>query len=184
MRAMIIPGNENADMSQAWYPYVKKELERLGIKVIAKNMPDADLARKEYWLPFIEQQLEEDADSILIGHSSGAVAAMRYLENHKAVGAVLVSAEYTDLNNEKEKIRGYYDETWRWNKIKKNAKWIIQFHSTDDPFIPAEEARFIHQQLSTEYHEFSNQSHFWAIGNLIKDKFPEIIEAIRKKLNK
>src|SRR3989338_8565950 len=136
MRAMIIPGNENADMSQAWYPYVKKELER-----------------KEYWLPFIEQQLEEDADYILIGHSSGAVAAMRYLENHKAVGAVLVSAEYTDLNNEKEKISGYYDETWRWNKIKKNAKWIIQFHSTDDPFIPAEEARFIHQQLSTEYQD-------------------------------
>jgi hypothetical protein len=34
---MIIPGNGNADISEIWTPYVKMELEALGISVIAKT---------------------------------------------------------------------------------------------------------------------------------------------------
>lgn len=66
MKAMIIPGNGNTDISEHWFPYIKKELEKFGFKVVAKTMPDPELARKQYWLPFIEQQLGEDKDVILI----------------------------------------------------------------------------------------------------------------------
>ena len=83
MKAMIIPGNGNVDMSEIWFPYIKERLEELNIQVIAKNMPDPELARKSYWLPFIEQGVGGGTDVILIGHSSGAVAIMRYLETHK-----------------------------------------------------------------------------------------------------
>jgi len=83
MKVMIIPGNGNTDISDNWFPYVKKGLEVIGIEVIAKNMPDAKLARRKYWIPFIEKNLGGEEDSILIGHSSGAVAILRYLENHK-----------------------------------------------------------------------------------------------------
>ncbi len=60
MKAIIIPGNENSDISENWYPYVKKELERLGVEVIAQNMPDAYLARAKYWLPFIKEKLDTE----------------------------------------------------------------------------------------------------------------------------
>ena len=68
-KVMIIPGNGNTDISFNWYLYVKKELEKLGFEVIAENMPDADLARKEFWLPFMEKKLAGDEKAILIGHS-------------------------------------------------------------------------------------------------------------------
>lgn len=45
MKAMIVPGNGNTDISENWLPYLKRELEKLGIEVIAKDMPDQDLAR-------------------------------------------------------------------------------------------------------------------------------------------
>jgi len=90
MQAMIITGNGNTEISENWYLYVKRRLERLGIKVIAKTMPDPYLARKEYWLPFIEMNLEgKDEETILIGHSSGAVAILKYLEKHKIAGKYL-----------------------------------------------------------------------------------------------
>jgi len=180
MKAMIIPGNENTDISENWFPYVKRELEKLGIEVIAKNMPDPVLARKDYWIPFIEKKLEGDEEAILIGHSSGAVAIMKYLESHKVRGAILVGVCYTDLGMEEEKASGYYDDEWQWTKIKNNADWIIIFASTNDPFIPISEPRFIKNQLRAEYNEYDNQGHFG--GDIGKKEFPEIVEIIKDKL--
>ncbi len=174
---MIIPGNGNADISQFWYPFLKNELEKLGIEVIAKNMPDPDLARKEFWLPFIEKQTNGDEQTILIGHSSGAVAILRYLEAHKIEGAVLIGACYTDLSDEKEKASGYYDDPWQWEKIKQNAKWIVQFASTDDPYISIEEARYVRYHVNPDYHEYTDRGHF------MTNEFPELVEAIKRKLN-
>ncbi len=182
MKAMIIPGNGNTDISENWFPYLKKELEKLGIKVIAKNMPDSDLARKQYWLPFIKEQLEGDENAILIGHSSGAVATLRYLENNKAQGAVIVGASYTDLGDEKERQSGYFKDTWLWDEIKQNVKWLVQFASTDDPYVPIGEARHIRDNLNTEYYEFKDQGHFGPDKN--KTKFPELIKIIKSKLEK
>jgi len=180
MKAMIIPGNGITDISEHWFPWLKQELEKIGIEVIAKNMPDPDIARKDIWLPFIEQEIGEGDDVILIGHSSGAVAIMKYLETHKINTAVLVAGCYTDLGDEKEKKSGYY-ENWKWSAIKENAKKIIQFASTNDPWISIEEAHYIRDHLNTEYYEFDNEFHF---GSSHKDKlvFPELLEALKKKL--
>lgn len=177
MRAMIIPGNQNAAMSQFWYPYLKKELEKIGVEAIAKNMPDPELARKAYWLPFIEEQTDGDKQTILIGHSSGAVAILRYLENHKIEGAAIIGACYTDLGDEKERASGYYDNPWQWEKIKQNAKWIIQFASAYDPYIPLDEARYVRDKINPEYYEYTDRGHF------MQNAFPELVETIKGKLN-
>lgn len=155
--------------------------QKLASKLLTNNfLPDPDLARKEFWLPFI-QKLGADENTIIIGHSSGALAAMRYVEQNKILGSVLVGACYTDLNDENEKRSGYYDGSWKWDSIKKNQQWIIQFASTDDPFIPIEEARHIHEQLETEYYEYDNQGHF-GHGAQPKNKFPELVEALKKRI--
>lgn len=181
LRVIILPGNGNCDITSQWYLHVKKELERVGMGVVAENMPDADLARKKYWLPWIKKKSEGTDNIILIGHSSGAVAVLRYLENHKILGAVIVAASYTDLGSETEKASGYFDELWQWDKIKKNAGWFIQFASTDDPYIPMKEARFIHKKINSEYYEYTNQGHF-SRDKSGKVTFPELVEAIKKKI--
>lgn len=181
MKVIIIPGNGNTDISENWFPYVKEKLEKLGLKVIAENMPDPDLARKEFWLPFMEEKIEGE-EAILVGHSSGAVAALKYMEKHTVLGAILVGVCHTDLGSEHEKAGGYFDNNWQWDKIKKNSKWIIQFASTDDPYIPIDEARFVRDKLNTEYHEYNDEGHFGADTG--KKEFPEIVDEIKKKLNK
>src|SRR5690606_22490502 len=110
-------------------------------------------------LPYLDQ-LSADAETVLVGHSSGAVAAMRYAENHRLKGIVLVGACYTDLGMEEERQSGYYDTPWDWEKIKQNTDWIVQFASTDDPWIPVDEARHIAEHLNAEYHEFTDRGHF------------------------
>lgn len=180
IKAIIIPGNGDDNPEDKWFPYVKRELEKLGVPVLNNKYPDPVLARQEYWLPFIKEQ-GADENTILIGHSSGAVAAMRYAENNKILGSVLVGACYTDLGDENERKSGYYEKEWNWDAIKNNQKWIIQFASTDDPYIPIKEARYIHQKLDTEYFKYNNQGHFGSDKNRVT--FPELVKAIEDKLN-
>lgn len=180
IKAILIPGNGDDNPTDKWFPYIQEELPKIGIEVINVKFPDPVLARKEYWLPFLKQ-LDADENSILVGHSSGAVAAMRFAETNKIYGSILVGACYTDLGEESEKISGYYDGKWDWDTIKQNQNWIIQFASTDDPFIPIDEARVINKELNTEYYEYTDQGHFGSREG--KTKFPEIVTIIKAKLH-
>ncbi len=106
---------------------------------------------------------------------------MRYAETHKILGSVLIGACYTDLGEEIEKISGYYDEPWRWETIKENQKWIAQFGSIDDPAIPVEESRYVHEHLDSDYQEFADKKHFGFPTPM--PTFPEALEMILKHTN-
>lgn len=175
-KIIFLHGNSGEGVGHYWFPYAKRAFEQMGLTVVAKDFPDAHLARKSIWLPFLEQECGADENSILIGHSSGAIAAMRFAEQHRIFGSVLVGAYYTDTGVENERLSGYFDDPWNWESIRKNQKWIIQFSSVDDPFFSVEEPRLVSRELKTEYHEFTNRGHFF------KKEFPELVEEVRKKL--
>lgn len=186
IKVILVPGYHGAgedilsSKHQIWLPWLKKELEKLGIEVIAKDYPDAYLCRAKYWLPFIKK-LGADENTILIGHSTGAIATMKFGEENKILGSILVGSYYTDLGDPEENASGYFYNLWQWEKIKNNQKWIIQFHSTDDPWISNEEAHMVHNKLNTELHEYHDRGHFGADKPYIE--FPELLDALKQKLN-
>ena len=186
IKIIIIPGYHGAGEDilsgkhQIWFAWLKKELEKLEIEVIAKDYPDAYLCRAENWLPFIKK-LGGDENSILIGHSTGAIAAMRFAEENRILGSVLVGSYYTDLGDPEENESGYFDNPWQWEKIKNNQKWVIQFHSTDDPWISNEEAHMVNKMLDTELHEYHDRGHFGGDKKYLE--FPELLDALKRKLN-
>ena len=181
MKVILIPGS-GATPQDHWFPYLEKELSELGIKVINRQFPDFKLARKEYWLPFIKE-LGPDEHTILVAHSAGTAAAMKYAEEHKLLGSILVAALYTDVGDDMMKQSGYFDSPWNWDTIKNNQQWIIQFASQDDPYIPIAEAHYIHEKLETEYHEYSKEGHF-GYPKQPKYEFPELVEALKKRVGK
>ena len=178
-KVIIIHGNSGSKPTDNWIPYVKQELEKAGITVLAPEFPDNDLARASIWLPYLHM-LKADENTILVGHSSGAIASMRFAEKNKVLGTILIGSYYTDLGFEKKKLSGYFDEPWDWEAIKNHQLWVIQFASTDDPWIPIQEPRYVRDHLGSEYHEFNNQGHFG--GDYNKQTFPELVEAIKHKL--
>lgn len=172
-------GNGSSSPQDNWWPFVKAKLEERGIEVLAPQFPDAPLCRARYWLPFLEK-LGADERTILIGHSTGAIAAMRFAETHRILGSVLVGSYVTDLGIESEILSGYFDVAWNWDAIKEHQDFIIQFSSTDDPWIPIEEARAVHIHLDTEYYEYSDEGHFG--GDREKLEFPELVEVVGRKI--
>jgi len=181
-KVIFIPGNGGGSPKDNWFPSVKNTLEAAGITVIAEEFPDNDLARMPFWVPFLMNELKADKNTILVGHSSGAIAAMRVAEQRPILGSVLVGAYHTHLDLEKEKLSGYFDTPWNWGKIRQNQQWIILFASQDDKWIPIQEARYLHEQLNCEYHEYTNEGHFG--GDYDKLTFPELSHAILRQLGK
>lgn len=180
-RVVVIHGNGGGTGKDAWYPWLKAELSKLGVTCNTPDMPDAVEAKASIWLPYIQDILQADDNTILVGHSSGAVAAMRYAETHKLSGSVLVGAYYTDLGYDDEKAAGYFDTPWNWDSIKANQPWIAIFASTDDPYIPIAEPQFMRDKLKAEYHEFTDQGHF----GMPKPKleFPELLTILKPHLD-
>jgi hypothetical protein len=180
-KIILLPGNGEASPTRDhWFPWLIQELQKLNLEVVARDMPDPEIARMAIWLPFIKAELKANQDSIIIGHSSGGVAALRYLESHRLFGAILVGVNHTDLGYPEEKEAGWYDAPWQWAKIKQNAGFISQFASTDDPFIPIKEQRFIAQKVSADYHEFTDRGHFMLSDNPKNSQFPELHTIIKQ----
>jgi predicted alpha/beta hydrolase family esterase len=108
--------------------------------------------------------LKADENTVVVGHSTGALLVMKLLETHRIHGAILVAAAHTDLGDEGERASGYFDTQWDWEAMKPNATFIHQFHSADDHLIPVAEARFVAEQLkggNHVYEELDGYSHFF-----------------------
>jgi len=179
-KIFIFPGNGGSHIeTDHWYGWLRDELKKVGYEVVAKDMPDPVAASMSIWLPCMESEIKGDDNVILIGHSTGGVAILRYLETHKVFGAILVGVNHTDLGFDDEKRSGYYNDPWMWDKMKSNTTWIAQFASTDDPYINVAEPRFIHEQLDSNYFELSDRGHFMTDQNPVNDTFPEIVNLLK-----
>jgi predicted alpha/beta hydrolase family esterase len=177
VKAILIHGNGGSTAGDIWLPWVARELAALGLDVVNETFPDNVKARAPIWLAHLAA-LGADEDTILIGHSSGAVAAMRYAETHRIAGSVLVGVCHTDLGDGGEAASGYYREPWGWQQIREHQRWIGIFNSTDDPHIPIAEARHVAAALRASYFEFDDRGHFTD-----SREFPEVVEFVRRKLN-
>lgn len=174
-RFVFIHGNQSSHWSFGWSPWLKVELEKRGFKTFFETMPDSIIARSEYWLPFLKDHVHAGEDDVLIGWSTGAVAAMRYAEQNKILGSVLVSPCYTDLGDELEKQSGYYDKPWNWNVIKSNQDKIALIWGDDDPFIPQAEFEYIAEKLNPTRIKVPGGGHF-----IERTVFPELLQYVRQ----
>lgn len=175
-KVILIHGNGGSTAGDIWFPWLERECAALGLTVINRTFPDNVKARARFWLPYLEE-LGADDNTILVGHSSGAVAAMRYAETHRLLGSILVGVCHTDLGDSGEAESGYYSAPWAWERIRANQQWIAIYHSTNDPLIPIDEPRFVAKQLKCSYFELDDRGHF-----VDSRELPEVVQFLRRKL--
>lgn len=174
MRIIFIHGNDTNHWSGKWCGWLKNEIDKLGVESFFETFPDSIMARSEYWLPFLRDHVKAGEGDVLVGWSSGAVASMRYAEQNKILGSVLISPSYTDLGDDLEKASGYFVKPWNWEAIKNNQKKITLVYADDDLYIPQEQFEFISSKTNSEVLKIHNAGHF-----LRQDTFPELLEAIK-----
>jgi len=136
---VILHGNHGTKAEDAWYTSLKDKLSSAGYQVDLRTHPESTINSRTEVIRTLKEEINVDDNTIIIGHSSGAQACMRYAELYPVLGLVLVTPYVTHMGNQHEKESGYFDFQWNPVSIRNNTKWIIQFSSDADPFISYKE---------------------------------------------
>lgn len=73
-------------------------------------------------------------------------------------------------------LAGYFSRPWQWEKIKANCPHIVQFGSTDDPFLPWKEQQEVADRLEAKLYSFTDRGHFQ------NTEFHELVNVVKSLL--
>ena len=179
--ALILHGTNNSSQGN-WFPWLKKQLEQRDWKVWVPDLPGADKPNIKRYNKFILESSEWkfNNDSVIIGHSSGSVAILGLLQalSDEIVvdKCILVGSFKNDLGW--EFLKGLFEESFDFNKIKKHAKQFIFIHSDNDPHCPLEHAKYLSNKLDGKLLVKKGQGHFNLESDPKYNKFPFLLEVL------
>lgn len=157
MKRVIIVHQWMAGAQGDWRPWLKSELEKLGYKVMAPDMPDIDTPVIEKWVEKLKEVISTpDNNTYLIGHSIGCQTILRYLEGvNTPVGGALFVAGWFNLENledeETEEIaRPWLETPIDIEKVKSVLPKSTLVISDNDPFGAFEENKNRFFQLDSK----------------------------------
>jgi predicted alpha/beta hydrolase family esterase len=163
-KAFIFHGT-GATREDHWFPWLHEKLEEEGVEVCRPAFPTPENQELENWLEILdEKEMEMDEDTVLIGHSLGAVFILNILNRRDLdiEAAYLVSAWTGLLGDEDfdEWNSTFQDQKFDFEKIKNSIGEIHQFHSASDPYVPMEKAEKLAQNLDSNLHLKEGAGHF------------------------
>ena len=180
MKVVFIHGKDRTP-NNIWYPWLKKEVEKKGIKFIAPELPNTNDPILSEWLNEIDKTTPNE-NTILIGHSRGGLAILRWLEqlseSKRVKKVILVAASNSCIKekNQKKDTHGFYEKgPLNFEKIKSHCNDFVVIHSKDDHWVPFKSGEENAKRLNAKFKVYENKRHF---GYGI-DKVPEVLEEIK-----
>jgi uncharacterized protein len=182
--ALILHGSGNNSKGN-WFPWLKKELENRGYKTWVPDLPQSDRPSVKRYNDFIfsNKKWIFNKDSILIGHSSGAVAILgllQHLPDSVVVDTCVLVSSFKNNFGIKD-YDGLFEEPFNFKKIKKHSRNLIFIHSDNDPYCPLEHAKYLAKQLGAQLIIKKSQGHFNLEKGLEYKQFPDILEILEEK---
>ncbi len=164
--AFIFHGTEGYP-EENWFPWLKNKIEgETNYQVFVPHFPSPPVvpAKLEEWFAVLKEYEQYfDENTIIVGHSLGGVFALKILEkiNHPIKAAFFVGTPIGVLpiaNYERDSSFSGFD--FNWDKISKQAKNFIVFHSDDDPWVGLENGKRLAENLGTDLTFIPNAGHF------------------------
>lgn len=180
MNVVVLHGKDT-NPDEKWYPWLKQELQKNGIKVDIPKLPSSQDPVMSDWKKVVDK-LDINQDTVLVDHSRGGVLLMRWLENRefgfRIKKAILVATNSGDINNiaiPSESNHGFYtDNGYDFEKIKTHCDDFVVIHSQDDEWVPYNAGIENSKGLQAPLVTFTNKGHFGRHTPTV----PEILEQI------
>ena len=184
MKVIIIHGAYGSP-EENWFPWLKKELEKLNCEVIVPQFPTPKGQNLKNWLAILNKAVKNwDKDFIFVAHSLGPALVLKKIEELKKPirVAFLVSGFAGKLGQEKFDLinQSFFEKGFDWKKIKKNCQNFFVYNSDNDPYVPLAKGKELAKNLGVELNIIPNSGHLNAAAGYTQ--FPKLLEDIKKLL--
>ena len=167
--AIIIHGWDG-NPAEGWFVWLEKELKNHGYDVIKPVMPKPSHPKIKTWVNKLSV-LAKNADehTVLIGHSIGCQAILRYLEskNSKTVKKIILVAPWISLLDAAIDETESYEIAKPWletpidfKKVKSKIKNSAAILSDNDPFVSVKNADEFRKKLGSKIIIEKNKGHY------------------------
>ncbi len=161
--AIILHGTQGSPEGN-WFRWLEDKLKVKGLQVWLPTLPDAELPSSREWLDFIHENapFKIDEDTLIVGHSSGAILALLIAQESKEkVGAGVIVSVFHDNSLGWDANSQFFDEHFDFEKITRNfSRRILCIHSDTDPYVPLEQAKYVADNIGAEFIIIPEQGHF------------------------
>jgi predicted alpha/beta hydrolase family esterase len=161
-KKILILHGWNATPENHWFTKARDQWQKEGWQVEVPALPGNYFPQKEEWLKIIEKY-EPDENWILLGHSLGGVAILRYLEkaSKKIKQAILIATPYDAMKF--GALQNFFDGGFDWEKIKANCPKFDLVYQDEDLAVPVEHGQKYAQALGGKIHILPGYNHFQSI---------------------
>jgi predicted alpha/beta hydrolase family esterase len=188
MKRVFIVHGWGGNPEEAFFPWLKKELEEKGFRVIAPSMPDTENPKIDSWVSFLKESVGDvDKDTYFVGHSIGCQTVLRFLESLEKgeVGGVVLVAGWVHLTPEtyedegdEEIAKPWIETPLEWEKIKSHCKRFVAIHSDNDPYVPLKDGDIFKERLGAGVIVEHDKKHFSGEGEV--KELPSALESVLK----
>ena len=169
MKTVYIIHGWDGSPEEPLHKWLKAELEGRGYTVVAPLMPNSAEPVIESWVAKLKELVTEPNNAILVGHSIGCQAILRYLEGlgskEKVAGVVFIAPWFTlTLGDEEsqEVAEPWLTTTIDDSAVQKHVSTITAIFSDDDPYVPMENVEFFKHRLGADVILEHGRGHFTA----------------------
>lgn len=157
-------------------------MDENNIHFVAPILPNADDPKVNEWLNELEKT-HPNKNSILIGHSRGGTAILRWLEKQpvnvkvKKVILVATNSGSSEKRDKTKNNKGFYTKrSYNFDKIKSHCDNFVVLHSKDDGWVPFSAGEENAIGLNAKFLKFKDRGHFGS--KLPKQEIPELLDEI------
>lgn len=179
-RVIIIHGWEGNPECN-WFPWLKKELEKVNFEVSIPFMPNTFHPDCTKWTQYLSKIINKpDKDTYLVGHSLGAITILKYIESLKegeSIGACILVAAFSEPIGFNE-LSSFFNKPLNYNKIKSKSNKIVVINSDNDHYVPLKQGKLLEEKLSAKLIILPNSGHLNEGNGFFK--FPLVLELLLK----
>jgi hypothetical protein len=203
MKFVIIHGSFGSS-NENWFPWLKRQLEALGHKVTAPDLPvdNWDITTElgqaappknqtlDHWLgtfePFVNE-LSGDKPSCFIGHSSAPVFILHLVSKFDLrLDSAIFVAPFLETLGKSWQIyhvnNSFYKTDFDFGKLRKLVPVSYALFSDNDPYVDQHFSREFAQKMGSQCIEVKGSGHF--SSGVGMTEFPLVLELCKSRVSK
>lgn len=184
MNTIIVHGSYGKPFEN-WFPWLENELYKKNINCVVPTFPTPQHQNYSDWSKLLDYYYDMNIineETIIIGHSCGAVCAAKYIcENNIKIKSIITVSGYNNYIGNNPNIDFLNSSFYCDNSLLRKAKYLadtrISFISDNDPFIDYTALVEFSEILDSKLEKIIGAGHFNT--NSGYTKFNQILKYIK-----